>query len=130
MEGLTINFGDSTILLKDKFFYALAQQQKTHPIPQSEVIAEFDFERFLQFFLYTGDQKDNADVFLSPYKSWGDWLDWNVVEISEVEMAEIIQLRVSANLVLSDGTHSDIVPLQLDPRRYTGLKKHFDLDVE
>jgi hypothetical protein len=127
VEGVNVNFRNRTVFLKDPEYFWAAQQHKDFPRPWHEIIIEFDYKRVMQFFLYTEAQEDIIKAFLFPRMRMPDRQGYYVAKISEEEMAEIIQSRVSATLVLSDASHSDAVSLKYAPFRLA-VPEHVDFE--
>jgi len=119
-DGLRINFLDNSVFVKDARLYLASQRHKTQPLSLKEILhADFGYTRSVAFFLYTEGQKDKIREFLYPYmreymQEIGlDWQDWYIAKISDENMEEILHSRVSADLVLSNGTHSNSELLKL-----------------
>ena len=127
VEKLHVRFSDRAVLLKDMDYYLAAQQHKKYSFSLAEIVSEFYFKRDMYFFLYTECWENRIEAFLFPHMRPHDWQDYFVARISEAEMEEILQSRVTASLVLSDGTLSNsellkLLPIRISVPKYVDFK--------
>ena len=116
-EGLSVGklnviFRNRNVLLKEREYYSLAKRHKENPYSLSDIMNDVGFQRYWRFLLYTDNQEDKIEDFLSPYMQVPDWQNTYVAKISKDELEQLKQSEVCANFILLDGTHSNFVPVR------------------